>query len=170
MSVSERFFPKKNPRSGGTIYIWTLGQYKTAHAIAREFGHENILLMLMERSPEDVRLLRACEMGDEPTVKALLASRPDLIQRLSDEERGNLVNAAQNNNTEAVRLMLSVGWPIEVRGQHGGTALHWAAFHGNADMANLILRYTPPLEWTDTDFQATPSWLGNSRLGAWVEL
>ena len=25
MSVSEEWFPKQNPRAGGTIYIWTLG-------------------------------------------------------------------------------------------------------------------------------------------------
>ncbi len=124
--------------------------------------------MLTERSPEDVKLMQACETGDEPTVKALLASSPDLIQRLPDEERGNLVNAAQNNNTEAVRLMLSVGWPIDVRGQHGGTALHWAAFHGNAQMTDLILRYNPPLEWTDTDFHATAlGWAVHGSEHAW---
>src|SRR5438093_4896784 len=33
MSVSEQYFPKQEPRSGGTIYIWTLGQNKTAHVI-----------------------------------------------------------------------------------------------------------------------------------------
>jgi ankyrin repeat protein len=52
--------------------------------------------------------------------------------------------------------MLSVGWPVDVRGQHGGTPLHWAAFHGNAAMAEAILRCNPPLEWTDTDYNGTP--------------
>ena len=36
------------------------------------------------------------------------------------------------------------------------TVLPWAAFHGNAAMAEIILRYHPPLEWTDTDFTSTP--------------
>ena len=30
-------------RAGGTIYIWTLGADKTAHEVAREFGHEDVL-------------------------------------------------------------------------------------------------------------------------------
>src|SRR2546423_1388613 len=29
--VDEEFFPKQNPRSGGTIYIWTLGANMTPH-------------------------------------------------------------------------------------------------------------------------------------------
>ncbi|MGH9639344.1 MAG: ankyrin repeat domain-containing protein, partial [Bryobacteraceae bacterium] len=32
MSVSEEWFPKQNPRAGGTIYIWKLGRHRTAHA------------------------------------------------------------------------------------------------------------------------------------------
>ena len=156
MSVSERHFPKQNPRSGGIIYIWTLGQNKTAHMIAREFGHEDVFRLLMERSPEELELAQACELGDEATFKALLAAQPNLVQTLSVEERRKVANAAQNNNTAAVRLMLSVGWPCDVGGQHGGTPLHWAAFHGNAEMVEVILCYNPPLERVDNDFHSTP--------------
>src|SRR5205814_10089283 len=45
---------------------------------------------------------------------------------------------------------------VDARGQHGGTPLHWAAFHGNAEMVQEILRYHPALELTDRDFKATP--------------
>jgi len=156
MTVSERYFPRQNARSGGTIYIWTLGQNKTAHAIAREFGHDDIFRLLLERSPEELKLVQACELGDETLFKALLASRPNFVQTLCDDDRRKLPNAAQNNNTKAVRLMLSAGWPSDVRGQHGGTPLHWAAFHGNAEMVETILRHNPPLELTDNDFHGTP--------------
>ena len=53
--VSGEYFPKRNPRAGGSIFIWTLGQNKTAHAIAREFGHEEIFQLLMDRSPIEVK-------------------------------------------------------------------------------------------------------------------
>jgi len=56
MSVSSQYFPKKNPRAGGTIYIWTLGQNKTPHMVAREFGHEDVFRLLMDRSPEQLKL------------------------------------------------------------------------------------------------------------------
>jgi ankyrin repeat protein len=156
MSVSEQHFSKRNPRAGGVIYIWTLGQNKTAHMVAREFGHEEIFRLLMERSPEELKLAQACELGDEATFEALLARRPNLVQNLSGDDRRKVANAAQNNNTRAVRMMLAAGWPVDARGQHGATALHWAGFHGNAEMTHIILRYHPPLDWVDTDFNGTP--------------
>jgi hypothetical protein len=156
MSVAEPYFPKQDPRSGGTIYIWTLGQNKNAHLIAREFDHQDIFLLLMERSSDGLKLALACELGDEAAFKALLSSQPNLVSTLSDDDRRKLAHAAQNNNTEAVRLMLSAGWPVGVRGKHGATALHWAAFHGNTEMAEVILRHKPPLELTDTDFHGPP--------------
>ena len=55
--VSETYFPKQNPRSGGTTYIWTLGANKTAHMSAREFGHEEIFRFLMDRSPPELLLV-----------------------------------------------------------------------------------------------------------------
>src|SRR5438045_128912 len=61
MRVSEKYFPKENPRAGGHIYIWTLGQNKTPQMVAREFGHEEVFAFLMERTPEEVRLAQALE-------------------------------------------------------------------------------------------------------------
>ena len=47
MSVSEEWFPKRDPRSGGKIYIWVLGANQTAHQVARKFGHEEFFRFLM---------------------------------------------------------------------------------------------------------------------------
>lgn len=155
-SVSDAHFPKQNPRSGGTIYNWTLDRHKTPHAVARDSGHDEVFRLLMERSPETLKLALACELGDEAAVNVLLGSRPGLVQTLSDEERRKLVEAALHDNTPAVRLMLRFGWPVDVRGQHGGTPLHWAAWHGNAEMVREILRYDAPLEAKDDDYGLTP--------------
>jgi hypothetical protein len=156
MSVSERWFPKQNPRSGGTIYIWTLGGHKTAHIIAREFGHEDVLALLMERSSEELKLGLACELGDEALFARLLASRPDLARTLTDDDRQKLVNAAESDNTNAVRLLLAAGWPLDARGQHGGTALHWAAWHGNAAMVEELLRYHAAVNVKGDDHNLNP--------------
>ena len=72
MSVSSEYFPKKNPHAGGTIYIWTLGQHKTPHMVAREFGHEEVFRLLMDRSPEPLKLSQACELGEEELFNQLL--------------------------------------------------------------------------------------------------
>jgi ankyrin repeat protein len=45
---------------------------------------------------------------------------------------------------------------VDATGQHEGTTLHWAAFHGNAEMTREVLRHKPPLEQRDRDFRATP--------------
>jgi ankyrin repeat protein len=168
MTVSDRWFPKHDPRSGGTIYIWTLGGHKTAHVIAREFGHEDVLALLLERSSEEMRLGLACELGDEALFARLLAARPDLARTLTDDDKVKLVNAAESNNANAVRLMLAAGWPLDVRGQHGGTPLHWAAWHGNAGMVREMLRYHPLVDAKGDDHDMTPlGWALHGSENSW---
>jgi ankyrin repeat protein len=168
MSVCETYFPMRDPRAGGKIYIWTLGANKTPHQVARQFGHPDILALLMERSPDELKLAQAYQNGDEETVKAILRAHPNLIRTPTPDDQRKLVDAAQDNNTRAVALMLSSGWPPNSRGQHGGTALHWAAWHGNAEMTREILRYNPPLEDAANDFHATPlGWATHGSEHGW---
>ena len=156
MRVNDDYFPKANVKSGGTIYQWTLGWHVSAHDVAKQFGHEDIFGLLMEHSPADVRLLAACWSNDESAVQTLLSERPDLATDLSAAYRSQVAHAARNNNLAAVRLMLRAGLPVAGLGQHGATPLHWAAFHGNAQMTRELLRHSPPLELTDADFDSTP--------------
>ena len=144
--VSEAFFPKQDRRSSGTFYIPAFGPNRTPHQIARDFGHEEVFQFLMERSPQDLKLEQACELGDDDLFRALLASRPNLVETLSEEGRRRVSDAAQNNNTNAVRLMLAAGWPVDARGEYDMTPLQWASWHGNAEMVREILRYIPQLE------------------------
>ena len=155
-TVSEEHFPKHNPRAGGHIYIWKLGHNKPPHLVAKEFNHDEVFRLLMERTPDELKLAQACLLGDEKSFNALLAANPELPENLSHADQRKLVDAAQNNNPAAVALMLDAGWPVAAKGQHRATALHWAAFHGNADMARAILRHGPPIEDKGNDFQSTP--------------
>jgi ankyrin repeat protein len=156
ITVSERYFPKRDPRSGGAIYNWTLGTGKSAHAIAHEFGHTGVFTTLMAHSPDDLALAVACEIGDEAAVTGLLTANPRLADTLGDEDVRKLADAARDDNLSAVRLMLRAGWPVDARGQHGGTPLHWAGWNGNSEMASELLRFTPPLEILDRDYGGTP--------------
>jgi hypothetical protein len=156
MSVSPAFFPKKNPRSGGTIYTWTLGADKTAHAVAREFGHLDVLAELMARSPATLQLAAAGAAGDESAVRDLLASDPGLLSSLSERERAVLADAARDNDLRAVKAMLAAGWPVDARGQHRATPLHWAAWNGNSDMIRELLRHRAPVEVKGDEFDGTP--------------
>jgi hypothetical protein len=155
MSVSEEWFPKQDPRAGGTIYIWTLGAHRTAHSVARDFGHEGVFQLLMERTPEELKLALACELGDEAVFHEFLSKQPDAAKRLSEADQRKLPNAAQNNNARAVRLMLEAGWPVDTPGEMGATALHWAGFNGNAEMTREILRFHPALEMKSREYEGT---------------
>jgi ankyrin repeat protein len=168
MRVSDDYFPKKNPRSGGTIYQWTLGWQVSAHDVARQFGHEDIYRLLMERSPASVKLIAACWAGDEAAVKLLLAQNAGLIDRLSNAECRQIANAARSNSLIAVRLMMAAGLPVNATGQHGATPLHWAAWHGNVSMVREILAHHPALETRDSDFGGTPlNWAIHASKNGW---
>ena len=156
MNVSEEWFPKRNPRAGGAIYIWTLGAHRTAHSVARDFGHEDIFQLSMDRTPEDLKLALACELGDEAVFHEFLSKHPGAAKTLSEADERKLPNAAQHNNTQAVRLMLDAGWPVDTPGEMGAAALHWAGFNGNAGMAREILRFHPALELKSREHEGTP--------------
>ena len=144
--VSEKYFPKKDPRGKGTYYIPAFGRDRTPHQVARDFSHEEIFQLLMQYSPEDVKLSQACQLGDENLFRAMLTSRPNMVATLSDEERRQIADAAQSNNTRSVRLMLAAGWPVDARGEYEMTPLQWGSWHGNAEMVREVLRYDPQLE------------------------
>jgi ankyrin repeat protein len=167
MAVSPKWFPMRDPRAGGTIYIWQLGRNRTAHTVAREFGHENVFDFLLAHTPEDLKMSLACELGDSDTLRRTLAARPDFLSTLSDDTARKLPDAAQSNNAQAVRLMLEAGWPVDTPGEMGATALHWAAFNGNPEMTADILRFAPPLEMKSVESGSALSWAVYASGNGW---
>jgi ankyrin repeat protein len=152
--VNNKYFPMHNPRAGGTIYIWTLGLNHSPHRVASNFGHPAVLEFLLERTPPDLKLSEACLTGDSTMVKTMLAHNPNEVRAIAQANPGYISAAAQDNNTAAVRLMLESGWPVLGDGRH--TPLHFACWHGNAEMVRAILPFHPPLEALDADHHATP--------------
>jgi ankyrin repeat protein len=136
--------------------------------VAREFGHEAVLRLLLERTPDKLKASIAAQLGDEGLLRGLLAADPRLVQRLSAAERRKLPDAARDSNVAALRLMLESGWPVDARGDHGATALHWAAWHGSREMVREILRFQPSLEIRSEEFDMTPlGWLIHGSLNGW---
>ena len=168
LTITERDFPRENPRAGGTIYIWTLGQGKTPHMVAQEFRHDDVFRLLMDRSSDQLKLAQACVLGDEALFERLLGLHPDLASNLPESYRRQFLDAAVNNNANAVRLMLRAGWPVDGRGPHGGTALHWAAWHGNAEMVKAILPHQPALDSRDNAHNIPPlGWALHGSIHGW---
>ncbi len=168
MRVSDEFFPMVRKRGGGTIYQWTLGFYASAHQVARKFGRDDVLQLLLARSPASVRLIDACWTGDEATARTIRTENPGIVASLPDGDLRLVTDAARNNETNAVGLLLECGWPVGARGQHQATALHWAGFHGNAAMVEIALGFGAELEPTDADFHGTPlGWTIHGSENGW---
>ena len=169
MRVDQEGFPLIDTASnGGHIYQWTLGFHVSAFDLARRLGHAEILDVLLERAGPLDRLLDALWWGDDTRADAILAADPQLVVRAPEKALRQVADAARNNNAVAVRAMLRRGFPVTALSQHGAAPLHWAAFHGNADMMEEVLRYNPPIDAQDRQFHGTAmGWLIHGALNPW---
>ena len=100
--------------------------------------------------------LLACLQADRAEAQRQLEDDPGLVPRLDDNERASLVRAAERGQSDAVALMLDLGFPIESRGDDGATALHAAAYAGSADTVRLLLVRGADIEARDTNWNSTP--------------
>ncbi len=166
--VSDEYFPLINGDNGGSIYQWELGWYVSAHQVARQFGYPSIFELLWNHSPADVKLVAACWLGDESTVDTLLLENPGLVATLQPAEQRQLAHAARNNELRAVLLMLKAGLPVAERSQHRATTLHWAAWHGNLEMAKVLLASGASVTDSENDYSSTPlSWALYASVEGW---
>lgn len=166
--VSPKWFPMRRSRAGGIIYIRTLAQYATPHSVARDKGHVDVYDCLISETPDELKLLRAAECGDATLVRELLESGATFGASLEGDDRRSIAIAASANNIDAVRLMLEAGWPSDVRGENGGTPLHWAAWMGNAEMVRVLLDHHAALEDRGDDYHMTPlGWALHGSINCW---
>jgi ankyrin repeat protein len=117
------------------------GRTEVVELLARSGAHDQVT--------EVDHFLAACIHADRRHAQDLLRDHPDLLDRLSDEDRGSMIGAAEYGNIEAVRLMLELGFPVNTRaGAHGCTALHTAAVSGSADLEAWDATWNDtPLGW-----------------------
>jgi Ankyrin repeat len=169
MRVDQDWFPMIDTAdNGGHIYQWTLGFHVSALDVARKRGRAEVLDLLRERAGPLDRLLDALWCGDDRRAATILAADPQLVAQAPPRALHQVADAARNNNLAPVRAMLRCGFPVTATSQHGGMPLHWAAFHGNPDMVEEVLRHNPPLEARDREYQGTAmDWLVHGALHPW---
>ncbi|ODT99904.1 MAG: hypothetical protein ABS81_24875 [Pseudonocardia sp. SCN 72-86] len=145
---------------------------------AARLGYPDIVDVLVahgaqrpELTPVDA-LLAAALSGD---AAAVAAAPGDLRARVVAEHAGVIVVAAADGRARAVELLLDLGVPVDSRGrgdaaghQPWNTALHEAAFRGDAALAALLLDRGADPTLRDARFDATPAgWAahaGHTRL------
>ncbi len=168
-TATERYFPKRDPRSGGCIYFFGFGITKSPHMLAHEFGHTEVFDLLMQRSPAWLRLVNAAEIGEDARVKRILSDHPQLFQKLSANAARRLIGTALRNNARAVELLVTSGWPSNVAMENNQTPLHYAAWHGNLAMVNVLLAHHASVNVFETEHGGSPlAWALHGSLHSWV--
>lgn len=155
-TVSERYFPKRDPRSGGSIYVFGFGYTKSPHMIAHQFGHTDVFELLMQRSAPWLRLVQAAEVGDEALVHKLMERNPSPLSGLTPNAARRIVGTALRNNTRAVELLLLHGWPADAALDNRQTPLHYAAWHGNLAMIEALLKRAAPVNIFENEHGGSP--------------
>jgi len=131
---------------------------RTPYALAILSGQKGIAELLRSRganadlSPLDQFVEDSTNTGQQLPAPSSLIAVPEYAHLIP--------HLAAVHNTAAVRALLAAGLPIDARGEHGGTALHWACWKGYADLAKLLIKQKASLDIKDLSFHALPSgWL-----------
>jgi ankyrin repeat protein len=136
------------------------------YELAEAAGNREIAELLVAAGAEHrelgpvERLVAACMRADRAEVEALATE--ELVRR-AEHDRAPLAYAAMLGRRDAVRLMLDVGFDINVlgggpgpmRGAAQGTALHAAAFQGDVELVRDLLAWGADPTILDPAFQST---------------
>lgn len=168
ITVNEKNFPKRDPKSGGVIYMFGFGFTRSPHMIAHQFGHKAVFDLLMQRSPNWLRLVYAAEIGDEELAQRIVAQHPTLFAKLSANAARRIIGVALRNNTRAVELLLGYGWPANATLDNNQTALHYAAWHGNLAAVQTLLSHNAPVNVFEGEHGGSPlGWALHGSLNSW---
>ena len=135
---------------GSHQYVYAFsGAGMSPHQVALEYGHGEIFDYLVEQSPPDLRLLAYCAAGEAGAARAIVAASPEIVSQLGEADQRQLLHAAWTGKHQVVKLMASLGFNLHIFDDDAMMPLHWAAFHGHADVVALLLSEDddPPLKW-----------------------
>ena len=110
------------------------------------------------------RFIGACVRADRQSAEQLLAEHPDIRDRLTDNDRAAVVEAAGSAPAAAVGLMLDLGFSPHARNGFGEQPLHAASYAGNAEAVRLLLDAGAEVDARDDNFEGTP--LGYATVGS----
>lgn len=122
-----------------------------AHTMALRYGLTEVAQLLQAatagtsgHAPPDTdeAFVAACARGDEAAARALQAAHPGTIGSLGPAQLRLLPELAAQGCGDAVRAMVTLGWPIEVRGgDWDASALNQAVFRGDAALTRFLLAH-----------------------------
>jgi ankyrin repeat protein len=144
------------------------GKTAYAHAIRRRFTEISDLL---EKLGADTTLDKADELAvalvnnQLEVAQKIIAKHPQLVPNMKLEEARILPDLAGRNMPEAMLLLIDAGVDLSARGLDGGTALHQAAWFGQPEMADILIRRGAPLDTLCVAHQLPPlGWVTHGSL------
>jgi ankyrin repeat protein len=135
---------------------------KTAFALASLHGRVDIVEWLRAHDGADElsgveRFLAACTRGDRARAEMMLKAEPRLRAVVEHEgAKKLLLEMAGRRDTAALETMLACGFDAKATDHMGATALHWAAFTGNASAAKILIAHGAPVDARDNTYHAPP--------------
>ncbi|GAA3093707.1 ankyrin repeat protein [Kribbella aluminosa] len=128
---------------------------RTPYQLAVRLGRADLAQLLRRHGAEpdatEVDLfLAACLRAERAVAERMLQRGLVCLDQLDPEDRAVVIRAANEGRTDAVRLLLDLGLPIDTRGGDGATPLHAAAYSGSADTVRLLLIRGADLEARDS--------------------
>jgi ankyrin repeat protein len=133
----------------------------SAYQMALRYGNSSAAAYLAElgaatEATPFEHLVEACGRGDLDTARRLIARDPQGFENLSRMVRRAYVKLAERGKTATIAAMIDLGVPVNARGEHGQSALHWAAWHGWRETAAMLLSRGAEVEAVEDEFGATP--------------
>jgi ketosteroid isomerase-like protein len=128
--------------------------------VAALAGHLDVVAVLVDAGAswehDQVDELVATAMaGDRASVERLLAADPERRQRAIERCPDQLIRAAEQNNSEAVALLIDLGFDVNARSRT--SPLHEAAMRGNLPVIRLLLDHGADPNVRDRGYHATPA-------------
>jgi ankyrin repeat protein len=100
-------------------------------------------------------LLASCLRGDRDRVDRELATDPSLAAAVIQRHPRALIDAAERGNTSGVELLDHIGYDVNLR--YGQAALHVAAYAGDRELCEVLLRLGADPTIRDSSYHAPAS-------------
>ena len=139
---------------GGDKYVWALEGAGTPVELARRRSSDAVYALLLDRSPDDVRLLQAARRGDAREMERLLDSDDELLDSLSE----HMVCEVLSSTGAGARVLLAREVDPNPRdAPSGATPLHHAAWNGRREVIDVLLGAGANPRLRDRQYDATPA-------------
>ena len=108
---------------------------------AYERKHPELVTLLLKHADAIHKLLYYCQIGDEHSAKSLVARYPKLVSRLTKEQQRTLSEHVNRREAEAVKVMLEVGFDVDLKDDLNRSPIANAAWMGEAACLALLIEH-----------------------------